>query len=133
MTRAMLCLLAACSSPPGDTGDDGHGGTDAAGGSDSTPHADAAPGVQVDTEGCTHTASYGGTTANYAEHTYPGKTVADLAGLVARGQIHAGNGYTLPGYTHELAMPFVDDGIAAVVCGYTNVQYFDSVDFILRP
>jgi hypothetical protein len=132
MTRALWCVLAACSSVPGTTGDDTHG-TDATGSSDSAPHVDAAPTTQIDTESCTHSASFGGTTANYAEHAYPGKTVADLAGLVVRWHVVDGNGYTLPGYTHELGMPYIKDGFAAAICGYTTVQYFDSVDFILRP
>jgi len=128
--RGILCIgLVACSNGP--AGSD-HPSDARDSGDAPVAQLDGAT-TEVDTESCTHTASFGGTNANYAEHAYPGKTVVDLSGLVVRFHIVDGNGFTLPGYDHELSVPYIKDGFAAAICGYTTVQYFDSVDFILPP
>lgn len=84
---------------------------------------------QVDTVPCT--TMIPGNTGFYAEKTYPGTTVLDLANLRALG-VFTTAAATDSGSTHEQANARLADGVARVFCGPAAVQVYASVVFI-RP
>lgn len=123
-------VVAACAGSG--SGYRGGGATDAATRLDSTlfdavtnPVPDAMAGPQVSTtEPClSGPNSMAVASTTYATHLFPGKTVADLAGVLAVGHL-AGSQSAYPYYQ---TVAFLADGSAAVAC---NVG-FDSVLFVL--
>lgn len=134
---AVYVIMAACSggsggrSPISSAGSSsgGHSGAQGAGGSnDGGPVPDAmaaagagATGPQVDTVTCDKT--FAGVSGVYAEKSYPGRTVAQLATLHVIGQFAASNSVA----THQQLAADLSDGVARVYCGPT----YSSVIFVL--
>jgi hypothetical protein len=89
------------------------------------------------TEQCSNVGNMGGSVTLYAEHAFPGKTAAELAGLRVLGHVaptgKSGMLVQQPGYDYMSAQYdlVVKDGSAAVYCGNQAPDpFFDFVIFL---
>lgn len=90
----------------------------------------AASPLQVDEEPCDKTFGV----YSYAERSYPGRTVAELARVSAIVQFPDGYAVAPPGYRSQLGQAFIRDGAAAVLCGATSSGADQvRVTFVLPP
>jgi len=149
---AVYLVMAACSAGSGGTSSNAGGSSSGTASSSSGSSKGDGSGSLIDaltdpvgeaqaglppitaTEMCGHTyAPSAGTTCFYAEHAFPGYTVAQLAFVVADAHMTAtamANGAGPTGYADSLVTPYVRDGYAAVFCGCT-ASGFDQVTFYL--
>lgn len=136
--RPLLLLLAGCSTPvivP-----------DTAGYQDAAPTPqDAAPAPEAAsldapagptpvsaTEGCTGHYTDGTGTYLYAEHTFAGASMQQLAGVqVVAHAVGQQAAYAPPGYAYMTGGVFVKDGAVAFACGLASMPAFDTVTFTL--
>lgn len=136
---AIYVLVAACSGAEdarvaGAGGSSGHdaGMLDAIADALTDPVGEAEAGTPPDvaTEPCDKVGDIGGTMFVYAEHAYPGKTVADLAPIAIAAHFTAGAAFA--GYEHStVAGTYLAAGKVAVNCGPQSAPTFDSVTFVL--
>ena len=83
------------------------------------PSASAAPGVPAPTvsvEQCDKTYAFNGTTYRYAEHSYPGSSIAEMASVRVLVSFPAGTSFPT-GYSTLVTNAYVKDGAASFPCG----------------
>ena len=123
-------LMAACAGSEGaGRGGSGSSATAQGGGgvwnTVTDPVADAQAGEpEVFTEKCDKKFGNG---MPYAEHTYSGKSLTDLATLVAIVHVGAADGSAPPGFSDYTTYVWLADGRAAATCSSPS----DSVRFVL--